>query len=295
MSDPKSAHESARRARSRYKIEIPIGKDGVRHFAAEAGTCTGDVVLEYWDGKLIRDHKYVITSCLTQPTASERMHWMLNSQPGDPPLQATMQNTPTFTTTVHDMTNVPSEISLGQWTNPLDDKPYKPPRRCGPWGIYAADYVDVYTRQCIDPLVQRYEDKMQSMRNAITKLKPNEKTITYAGAVDDIAGTETRISAYIRYCDVQIEEATHILGIPRAAEEAARLMSVIQVLENDKTQLTAEVARLKKDSGDTSSTAPTMMQRFKKMISRQRGDLEDADDSRRKVGEMLAQLQELSV
>ncbi len=211
--DPKSDHENAKHARSRYKIEIPTGKDGVRKFKAVAGTCTGDVVLEYWDGTLIRDHKFIITSCLTEPTADERYQWALNSVADQEPPKARMVPTPTFTTTKHDMTNVPPEIRDGQWTNPIDaPNPYKASHRRGAWGIYAEDYVDVYTHQCIDPIVQRYKDKMMSMRDAMTKLKPNEMTISYTGVIDNIAGMEDQITRYIQDCDGQIEEANRILG-----------------------------------------------------------------------------------
>ncbi len=212
--DPKSDHEDAKHARSRYKIVIPNGKDGLRSFLAESGTYTGDVVLEYWDGILIRDHKFIVTSCLTQPTAAEIYQYNLNGVPGEEPPQARMKNTPTFTTTKHDMTNVPPEIRDGQWTNPLDDKRYKVTHRWGAWGIYAENYMDVYTHQCIDPIVQRYKDKIKSMSNAMKKLFPDEKTISYNGVIDNIAGMEAQITRYIQDCDGQIEEANRILGFP---------------------------------------------------------------------------------
>jgi hypothetical protein len=52
------------------------------------------------------------------------------------------------------------------------------------------------------------------MHNAMTKLKPNEKTISYNGVIDNIAGMEAQITRYIQDCDGQIEEANRILGIP---------------------------------------------------------------------------------
>jgi hypothetical protein len=235
QNDIKTEHENTKHARSRYGIVIPDGEDGMRKFLTVSGTYTGDVVLEYWDGILIRDHKLIMTERLTEPTASEMYHYNLNAGEGEPYPKARMVRTPTFTTTIHDMTNVPQEIINGQWTNPIDTPTsYTATQRRGAWGIYAEDYVDVFTHQCIDPIVQRYTAKVQSMRAAMTKLKPNDSTIIYNGAIDNIARMEHRINGYIQVCDAQIEEVYRMLGIPGSGT----------IREGD-TNLTSTLAHLK--------------------------------------------------
>lgn len=212
--DIKTEHENTKHARSRYAIVIPDGEDGMRNGLAVSGTCTGDVVREYWDGILIRDHKFVVTESITKPTQSDWDYYTRNMYPGSEPKDR-VEYKPTFTTTIHDMTNVPQIIRDGQWTNPIEaPRPYTATQRRGAWGIYAEDYVDVFTHQCIDPIVQRYTAKMQSMRAAMTKLTPNERTIIYNGAIDNITRFERRIKGYIQDCDIQIDEVNRMLGIP---------------------------------------------------------------------------------
>ena len=211
--DIKTEHENNKRARSRYKIVIPV-RGGRRTLQHEQGTFTGDVVEEYWDGKLIRDHKFIVTEYTVKPTQADYNYYAQNPYPGSEPRDR-VEYKPTFATNIYDMTNVPQEIINGQWTNPTNGPTtsYTATQRRGAWGIYAEDYVDAYTRQCIDPIVQKYTDKVEAMRAAIIQLQPNPRKIRYHGVIDNISEMQSQITEYIQSCDAQIEQANRTLGI----------------------------------------------------------------------------------
>jgi hypothetical protein len=196
------------------------------------GPFTGDIVQEYWDDKLIREHKFTVAVTKEGPTEAAKINYERQGW-GHPPDKTVY--TPKFETILHDMTNVPPEITTGEWSNP-DPDAYIPTHRVGgKWGIYAADYMDAFTLEILNPLIKRYTEqeksitlqlttmeveratidlRMRAIQNAKRELEAVTQTVSRKGGMDNLSKIVNEMNIYIQKLNGTIQKVDIILGIP---------------------------------------------------------------------------------
>ncbi len=234
MQSTSDQHDQNKRDRGRYKIVIPkMEVDEPRRTKNSQGPFTGDIVQEYWDGKLIREHKFTVAVTTEQPTQATQNRYYSQGL-GRPPDETVY--TPKFETIIHDMNNVPQEIATGEWSNPDQDVAYIPTHQVGKkWGIYANDYIDAFTLEMLDPLIKRYTEQEKFIKHQLTimemeratielrtraiqrakrELESVTQTVSLKGGMDNTPEIENEMKLYIQKLDGKIQVASTILGIP---------------------------------------------------------------------------------
>lgn len=200
----KTEHDRNVTERRRYRIvRLPGEVDKIRKSVADTRTHNGDLVHEYYDDVLIREHKLTI----------QMLESYAYGRPG------VLEETPVFETRwcIDDASQakLPSVIVNGRWSDPaavfLAKKGLHPTQPLGEWGVYGPSFTDAYTLGQIQPLEDRYNHLRTSMLSASNGLYVPEKYVNTVGLFDNLEFFVKDWQSKIAECNTKILQAQSIL------------------------------------------------------------------------------------
>jgi len=206
--DARAEHDRNVAERRRYRIVRSPGEvDETRDSIADLRTHNGDLVHEYYDDVLIREHKLTI----------QMLEGFAYGRPHGP------RKTPVFETRwcidATGIANLPKVIVDGRWSDPAATfaagRGIPPTQPEGPWGVYAADFTDAYTLGQIRALEARYKLLRRSMEAARDALYVPERFVNEYGLFDKVPQVQQQVQSWIDECESKMHTAqTHLSTHP---------------------------------------------------------------------------------